>query len=79
VIRSPSPSSASRHARSKIQNPEVSSTEGSEENEDRDLRLRHSFAIRHSSFVILLIRVVGEIRGQKFKKSKKSIDTLLRT
>jgi len=40
-------------------------TEGSEENEDCDLRLGHSFAIRHSGFVILLIRVVGEIRGQK--------------
>jgi hypothetical protein len=53
------------HARSKIQKPGVSSTEGSEENEDCDLRLRHSFAIRHSGFVILLIRVVGEIRGQK--------------
>jgi len=65
--------------RLKIQKPEVSSTEGSEENEDCDLRLRHSFAIRHSGFVILLIRVVGEIRGQKLKKIKKSIDTLLRT
>jgi hypothetical protein len=49
----------------KIQKPEVSSTEGSEENEDCDLRLRHSFAIRHSGSVIFLIRVVGEIRGQK--------------
>jgi hypothetical protein len=38
----------------------VSSTEDSKENEDCDLRLRHSFAIRHSGFVILLIRVVGE-------------------
>jgi len=58
---------------------QFSSTEGSEQNEDCDLRLRHSFAIRHSSFVIFLIGVVGEIRGQKLKKIKKSIDTLLRT
>jgi len=68
------------HARLKIQKPEVSSTEGSEENEDCDLSfvIHSPFAIRHSGFVIFLIRVVGEIRGQKFKKSKKSIDTLRR-
>jgi len=76
VIRSPSLHPC--HAQSKIQKPEVSSTEGSEE-KDCDLRLRHSFAIRHSGFVIFLIGVVGEIRGQKSKKIKKSIDTLLRT
>jgi len=35
--------------------------------------------IRHSGFVILLTRIIGEIRGQKNKKIKKSIDTLLRT
>jgi hypothetical protein len=55
----------------KFRSQEVSSTEASEENKDCDLRLRHSFAIRHSGFVIFLIRVVGEIRGQKLKKSKK--------
>ena len=46
-----SPSLHPRHARLKIQKPEVSSTEGSEENEDCDL----SFVV-HSPFVIRLAR-----------------------
>jgi hypothetical protein len=63
VIRRPSLHPC--HARLKIQKPEVSPTEGSEENEDCYL-----------GFVIFLIRVVGEIRGQN-KKIQKSIDTVL--